>query len=143
MMKWTKKIFWVHPLGWLKPTEVYCTSVWSDRIWKKCFGIKMVLPNLKMAWASTHIMTLNQIYEKKLVWNSTTRGLGFPVAQKQLKIAHRNPSPLVVEFQIIFFSQIRFNVMIYVEAQAVLKFGSTIFMPKHFFHIWSLHTEVQ
>ena len=28
---------------------------------KKCFGLKNVLPNLKMAWDSTYIITLNQI----------------------------------------------------------------------------------
>ena len=29
---------------------------------KKCFGLIIVLPNLKTAWASTYIMTLNQIW---------------------------------------------------------------------------------
>ena len=58
-------------------------------------------------------------------------------------MAYGNPSPLVVEFQTIFFFKIWFNVMKYVEAQAILRFGSTIFRPKHFFHNRSLHTEVQ
>ena len=62
---------------------------------------------------------------------------------KQLKMAYGNPSPLVVEFETKFFFKIWFNVMIYVEAQAILRFESTIFRPKHFFHNRSLHTEVQ
>ena len=102
----------------------------------------MVLPNLKTAWASTYIMTLNLICEKKLVWNSTTRGLGYRWAIFSCFWATGNPSPLVVEFQTKFFSQIWFNVMICVEAQAILRFESTIFRPKHFFHNWLLHTEV-
>ena len=57
-------------------------------------------------------------------------------------MAYENPSPLVVEFQTKFYFQIWFNVMKYVEAQAILRFGSTIFKPKQFFYNWSLHTEV-
>ena len=58
-------------------------------------------------------------------------------------MAYGNPSPLVVEFETNFFFKIWFNVMIYVEAQAILRFESTIFRPKHYFHNRSLHTEVQ
>ena len=50
-------------------------------------------------------------------------------------MAYGNPSPLVVEFETKFFFKIWFNVMIYVEAQAILRFESTIFRPKHFFII--------
>ena len=57
-------------------------------------------------------------------------------------IVYEKPSPLAVEFQTKFYFQIWFNVMKYVEAKAILRFGSTIFKPKHFFHNRSLHTEV-
>ena len=61
-----QKKFWVHPLGWSKSSEVLCSSVWSKWLWKKCLGLKTVLPNLKMAWDSTYIyhnVTLNQIFK--------------------------------------------------------------------------------
>ena len=51
-------------------------------------------------------------------------------------------TPDHIEFKTKFHCQ-RFNVKKYVEAQAILRLGSMIFMPKHFFfHNRLLHTEV-
>ena len=49
-------------------------------------------------------------------------------------MAYGKPSSLVVEFQTKIYFQIWFNIKKYVEAQAILRFGSMIYKPKHFFH---------
>ena len=52
------------------------------------------------------------------------------------------PRPPVIESQIKSYFQICFNVKKCVVAQAILRVGSMIFKPKHFFHNQPLHTEV-
>ena len=79
-------------------------------------------------------MTLNQILKKKISlkfyqWARISRGL-----KTAKKMAYGKPSSLVVEFQTKIYFQIWFNIKKYVEAQAILRFGSMIFKP--------LHTEV-
>ena len=53
-----------------------------------------------------------------------------------------NPSPLVVEFQTIFYTKIWTIVMKYTDFQLIWRFESMIFRVKHFFRERSLHTTV-
>ena len=74
-----------------KPTEVLYTAVWSTERVKKIFWLKSHTskPPNDLCFNIFHYKGPN-FEEKKLVWNSTTRGLGFPVVQKQLKWLFQN-----------------------------------------------------
>ena len=78
----------LHQAFW--PSEIYGASLRVTQALLSFIYFRMKRSIIKkMFWhknGTSKPQTLNQICKKKIVWNSTARGLGFPVAQKQLKM---------------------------------------------------------
>ena len=102
---------------------------------KKMFGPKNGTsePQNGLSFNIYHVIEPN--FEKKISLKLYHQGARISRGLKTAKkMAYGKPSSLVVEFQTkIYF--LWFNIKKYVEAQAILRFGSMIFKPKHFFII--------
>ena len=53
--------FYLNPIGCLIASKVHCTVVCRDCSRKKCFALKIILPNLQMSWKSVCFIKTVQI----------------------------------------------------------------------------------
>ena len=101
-------------------------SLWSFMLYrmkrqilkKKVLAEKLYFQPSKWPELTIYSINMDQILNYNWVWNSTTRGLQFLAALKQLKIIPGIPSPLVVEFQTQFNFKIWSIVMEYIESSS-------------------------